>query len=149
MIEQSHFDEANRLIKESGIATNPKRSPQYREGLLNSIAWHMAGLPKGCGRSTCPYQEGTKARDAWLSGWIYGQTTSIHAGVFQPPGPVMEIDRPYCSGWIHIIRSPTKSGAFEYEITDEEGETIQQSFDAYVSKEVALYAALKSEIEKP
>lgn len=71
MIEQSYLDEARAMIATAEWGAD--RSSQWHEGLLNCVAWHLAGMPQGYGRSACPYDVKTAERDAWLAGWFNGK----------------------------------------------------------------------------
>lgn len=74
MIEQNYLDEARAMISTAGWGTD--RSSQWHEGLLNCVAWHLAGMPQGYGRSACPYEIKTPERDAWLDGWMVGKAAA-------------------------------------------------------------------------
>lgn len=79
MIDQRYLDEAKAMILTAGWGSD--RSNQWHEGLLNAVAWHLAGMPIGFGRSTCPYAERTPERDAWLDGWSVGKAACVREGI--------------------------------------------------------------------
>jgi ribosome modulation factor len=79
MIDQHYWDEAKAMILASGWGEN--RSEEWHQGLLNAVAWHLAGMPLGFGRSACPYEIKTAQRDAWLGGWMNGKAACIREGI--------------------------------------------------------------------
>jgi hypothetical protein len=148
MIEQCHYEEARRLIADEGVCE--ERSEAYCEGMTYGIAWHLAGLPKMPGRdrfAACPYERATAENETWQHAFSYAKTLLIHWGLHTSPGPLIEVNRPHGGGWIYAVEPRPGMAAYEYQITDTDGEIEVQSNDAYGSPEVALYAALKREIE--
>lgn len=151
MIEQHHFDAAAQHIDATGVCAD--HSQVWREGMTQSIAWHLAGLPAGGSRfKACPYYRGTADYEAWQNAWAVGKEVSIRDGLYTPPPcPIYETCRPFGTGRIEVYEPHPGSGAYEwrifsYELDDDE--IIGQSKSmAYSSPEVALYDALKSEIE--
>lgn len=79
MIEQHHLDEAKAMIDTAGWGA--EKSSCWHEGLLNCVAWYLAGMPQGFGRSACPYEIKTAERDAWLDGWHTGQAACEREGI--------------------------------------------------------------------
>lgn len=79
MIEQHHLDEAKAMITTAGWGKD--RSEEWHQGLLNSVAWHLAKMPQGFGRSACPYDVKTAQRDAWLDGWMVGKNACEREGI--------------------------------------------------------------------
>ena len=79
MIEQHHWDESRAMIDTAGWGAEKSRC--WHAGLLNCVAWHLAGMPQGFGRSVCPYEVRTAERDAWLDGWHTGQAACEREGI--------------------------------------------------------------------
>lgn len=78
MIEQWHHDHADKLL--TAVGWGGDKSPEWRAGLHNAVAWYLAEQPLGHGRSTCPYEVQTAQRDAWLDGWHFGQARCLEEG---------------------------------------------------------------------
>lgn len=78
MIEQWHHDHADKLL--TAVGWGGDKSPEWRAGLHNAVAWYLAEQPLGHGRSTCPYDVKTAQRDAWLDGWHFGQARCLEEG---------------------------------------------------------------------
>jgi len=79
MIEQHHWDEAKAMLTTADWGKDC--SEEWHAGLLNAVAWHLAGMPPGFGRSACPYEVKTAQRDAWMAGWFNGKAACIREGI--------------------------------------------------------------------
>ena len=142
------YEAAIRLIEGRDGASG--KSAAWVAGMIESVAWHLAGLPITPGRdryTECPYPRGMAEYESYQSGWHAGKRECIATGIYTPGGPLWELDRPGGAGWIYIVAEPPGGDAYEYELTDGDGEIILRSNDGFSSPERALYAILKREIE--
>lgn len=146
--DQRFYDAAKQHIAERDSAEG--KSPAWVEGLTESIAWHLAGLPITPGRdryTECPYPRGMAEYESYQSGWHAGKRECIATGIYTPGGPLLELDRPGGAGWINIIAERPGNDGYAYELTDEDGEIIERSNGDFDSPARALYAALKRDCE--
>lgn len=138
MIEQRHFDEAERILA-GGFA---QHSEAFHEGQRYALAWCLAGKPKATperNRETaCPYERGTPERDAWQSGWASGHATAVAARLFPAPGVLHELPLPQGG---HVLVTEPELGVYAWEIADEEGEALREA-EGYPFAALALRDAL-------
>lgn len=139
MIDQHHFDEAERIL--GGSFT--QHSPAFLEGKLYALAWCLAGKPPATherSRETaCPYDRGTAERDAWQSGWASGHATAVHARIVKAPGVLHELPLPQGG---HVLGTQPELGAYAWEVADEAGETLNTG-EGYTMVAIALRDALE------
>ena len=139
MIEQQHFDEAERILAGSFA----QHSPAFLEGQRYALAWCLAGKPPATherNRETaCPYENGTAERDAWQSGWASGHTTAVHVRIVKAPGVLHELPLPQGG---HVLVTESELGVYAWEVTDEEGETLRAG-EGYTMVAIALRDALE------
>ncbi|WP_280554523.1 hypothetical protein [Halomonas sp. 25-S5] len=139
MIEQRHFDEAERILS-GGFA---QHSEAFHEGQRYALAWCLAGKPKATperNRETaCPYESGTAERDAWQSGWASGHATAVQARIVKAPGVLHELPLPQGG---HVLVTEPELGVYAWEIADEEGETLREA-GGYPFAAAALRDALE------
>jgi len=139
MIEQRHFDEAERILAGSFA----QHSPAFLEGQRYALAWCLAGKPPATherNRETaCPYERRTAERDAWQSGWASGHATAVQARIVKAPGVIHELPLPQGG---HVLVTEPELGVYAWEVADEEGETLREA-GGYPFAAVALRDALE------
>jgi len=139
MIEQHHFDEAERMLADS----RGRHSEAFHEGRCYAMAWCLAGKPKATperNRETaCPYERGTAECDAWNSGWHASHRLAVNLRIVAAPGVIHEF--PMAQGGSVLVREP-ELGTYAWEVVDEEGEMLREA-SGYQSLATVLRDALE------